>query len=307
MTTKKSDMSCGLLFAVATYNRQISKHFSCMIPHVGRHAWQYMANLYDPNGNKHVMYGNVVTEEEYNQSMNELQSGVMTYQLHQFVRYRLQAAFWFNKHDIVVELMQLDDYHNFGMDKHFPSCYYNMYVYGLCAMSCTSVAMVNTPQRSKLKKQAKKFLKKIKDYVKKGNPNVQTHESLIEADLASLDGNQHLAKKNYEVAILLAGRWGHLNDHALSYERHADHCLRFGNTEEAAYNYKRALELYREWGAFAKAEQLESEHSKLVNPVQEVVLKDLQNIPIQTSAVAATITLEDMSCNSDMSDRSSTG
>lgn len=108
--------------------------------------------------------------------------------------------------------------------------------------------------------------------------NVQTHESLIEAELASVKGDSHLAKKNYEVAILLAGRWGHLNDQALSYERHADHCFRLGCNEEAAYNYKRALELYREWGCDAKVELLESEHSDLVNPVTEVVLGNIEDV-----------------------------
>ena len=270
--------------------------------HYSRHNWQFILNLQDPQANKHIMHGAVVSEEEYLEHYNASKGGPTTYEQHQLARFRLQAAFWFNQHELVVEIMEFDNYHNFGLDDHFPSCFYNAIVYSYCALSCLSAAHKNRSQASKLKKQAKKFLKKIKEWVKKGNPNCQTHESLIEAELASLEGDAHLAKKNFEVAILLAGRWGHLNDHALSYQRHGDHCLRVGNNDEAAYNYKRALELYREWGALAIVDMLESEHGDLVNPISELVLSDIGGTSKKMSATETKLTMEDLSVHSAVSD-----
>lgn len=130
-----------------------------------------MLNLHDPKGNKHLLYGSVVSEEEYNKVLKESEGGATTHEQHQFVRYRVQLAFWFNQHELVVKLMKFDDYHNYGLDKHFSGSFCNPAAYACCALSCLSVARSRPHQKSKYKQRAKKFLKKIKDWVKKGNPN----------------------------------------------------------------------------------------------------------------------------------------
>ena len=95
------------------------------------------------------------------------------------------------------------------------------------------------------------------------NPNVKHCESLIDAELADLAGDSHLAKKHYEVAIHLAGRRGFTNDEALAHERFGEHALHLGDLNDALYHFERAITLYQEWGAHAKVLQLRSAHSSL--------------------------------------------
>jgi tetratricopeptide (TPR) repeat protein len=95
------------------------------------------------------------------------------------------------------------------------------------------------------------------------NPNVKRYESLIDAELADLAGDSHLAIKHYKTAILLAGRRGFTNDEALTHERFGEHALRLGDSNDALYHFERAIELYQEWGAHAKVVQLRSAHGGL--------------------------------------------
>jgi hypothetical protein len=67
-----------------------------------------------------------------------------------------------------------------------------------------------------------------------------------------------LAKKHYEVAILMAARRGFTNDEAMAHERFGEHALQLGDSNDAFYHFERAIALYQEWGAHAKVVQLRS-------------------------------------------------
>ena len=165
----------------------------------------------------------------------------------------------------------MDDYkyYEYSIEKQstgangIPSLYFH------CALSCISVARANR-SKADYKNKAKKFLKRIKTWTKKGNPNTQHMEELIEAELASGDANKSVATKHYEVAVLLAGRWGLVNDRALAHERFGDHCMRQGDEENAKYHYSSALGLCKEWGAHAVAEKLNAQWLGLLVPVADV-------------------------------------
>jgi hypothetical protein len=64
------------------------------------------------------------------------------------------------------------------------------------------------------------------------------------------------ALKNYEVAVLLAGRRGLVNLQALCNERFADYLVICNDINEASYRFNEAIRLYEEWGAWKKVEQL---------------------------------------------------
>jgi len=142
-------------------------------------------------------------------------------------------------------------------------------LYFHCALACISVYRLS-PNKKHLKR-AKRFCRKIRIWVKKGNPNVQHCESLIVAELASLNGKSPMAtKRHYEVAILLAGRWGLTCDQALAHERFGDYARRLGDENDARYHYSHALRLYRAWGAIAKVAQLQSCVAALLMPIEQV-------------------------------------
>ena len=98
------------------------------------------------------------------------------------------------------------------------------------------------------------------------NPNIRHYESLIDAELADLAGDSRLAKKHYEVAIVVAGRRGFTNDEALAHERFGEHALHLGDLNDASYHFERAIALYQEWGAHARVLQLRSAHNSLLLP-----------------------------------------
>ena len=61
----------------------------------------------------------------------------------------------------------------------------------------------------------------------------------------------------FEQAILLSGRRGLTHLQALSNERLAIYMEEIGDDVEALYRYEQAIQLYSEWGAKAKVEQLQ--------------------------------------------------
>ena len=103
--------------------------------------------------------------------------------------------------------------------------------------------------------------------MEKGNPNVGHCKSLLEAELAALNGRKHLAKKHYEVAAMLAGRGGFVRDAALANERYGEFLLEdLPDQEEAAFRFQEAIKLYLEWEAQAKAELLSAKYGYLWSP-----------------------------------------
>ena len=212
---------------------------------------QLVMNLTDPKGNRHILQGDAMDEIE-------LERGLESFDTHsrfQLNRFRIYAAFWFKEYKLVVKIMEDLAFHEFSFEKVFPGSNGIATLYFHCALSCISVARMEKKQ-AKQSKRAKSFLQRIKTWTKKGNPNTQHYESLIESELASNSRDPYSANKRYEVAILLAGRWGFINDHARAHERFADHWRRLGNDIEARYHYNLAIGLYTEWGAHAVVETL---------------------------------------------------
>lgn len=248
------------------YCRQMKKYNQEMILMSTKMILQVAANLADKTSKRHILQGEFMDEQQLSK---ELEGGKEhLHSRNQLNRYKTLVAFWFNEHEVVVELMEDAQYHNFSIKQATPCAAGISPLYFRCALSCISVARKS--KQRKHRKRATQFLKKIKNWVKKGNPNLQHCESLIEAELASLSGDPQAAKKHFEVAILLAGRWGLTNDHALAHERFGDYALRIGDENDARYHYSLALSLYGEWGAASKFEQLQSSIRNLVLPIGEI-------------------------------------
>ena len=100
----------------------------------------------------------------------------------------------------------------------------------------------------------------MKSWIRNGCVNCEHCAPLVEAEMASLDGNNQTAKKHYEQAIIAGGRRGFIHDHALANECFGAFFLRESDENEAAYHLRQAHALYSEWGALAKAKQLERKY-----------------------------------------------
>jgi histidine kinase len=82
----------------------------------------------------------------------------------------------------------------------------------------------------------------------------------------ALNGKTHEAKVKYEVAILISGRRGLIQDRALAHERFGEYYLELEDQNEANYQMHKAVELYEEWGALAKCRQLRQKYSESFRP-----------------------------------------
>jgi hypothetical protein len=104
------------------------------------------------------------------------------------------------------------------------------------------------------------------------NPNVTHYDSLLDAELASLRGEEFDARKHYDAAILFAGRRGITQDRALGHELYGDHLARMGPEyqQDAEYQIGEALMLYEEWGAHAKAKLVRESHRLHLAPPGEI-------------------------------------
>lgn len=105
--------------------------------------------------------------------------------------------------------------------------------------------------------QAKASHAYITEVVKKGNPNMVNFVSLLDAERATLKGRTAVAKKCYEKAISQAARRGCVNYQAVANERFGDYMAECSDNNEAEYRWKHAKDLFAEWGAIVKVEQIE--------------------------------------------------
>jgi hypothetical protein len=102
------------------------------------------------------------------------------------------------------------------------------------------------------------------------NPNVIHFNSLLEAELAAMQGKQFVAKEKYEVAILMSGRRGLLHDTAVAHERFSGYYLELGDTENASYHMNMAVKGYEEWGALAKVNHVKEKYPEYFRPPTEI-------------------------------------
>jgi tetratricopeptide (TPR) repeat protein len=234
-----------------TFLRQSDKFNQTRISWSIAMVTQCVQNLLESRSKKHILQGDYMDEFEFEKKTDPKDNHTLL----QLNRYRVYTAFWLREYQHVVKIMENFGFHNFSIEKAIPATYGIPPLYFYCALACISVARENRAQ-GRQRSRTKKFFGRIKCITRKGDPNTKHYESLIEAELLSDAKNPQKANKSYETAILLAGRWGFTNDHALAHERYGEHCRRHGDLSEAKYHYDKAINLYVEWGAHAVADDL---------------------------------------------------
>lgn len=125
-------------------------------------------------------------------------------------------------------------------------------------------AMARTTNKRIYTKHAKKVHKTIKSWVRKGNPNVNHYDLLMDAEYAALKGRLDAADRYYRDAIVSATRRGHIHESAFATERYGEYLLNEGDdSEEAKHQIAKAARRYDEWGARRKATLLREKHQDL--------------------------------------------
>lgn len=98
------------------------------------------------------------------------------------------------------------------------------------------------------------------------NPNVVHYDAMFDGEFDAIAGRHYTAASHFEVGVLFAGRSGLTQDFALAHERFGEYLARRGPdyVQDAEHHLKEAIKLYTEWGALAKARQVQNEHRDLL-------------------------------------------
>ncbi|MFD2368812.1 AAA family ATPase [Brevibacillus sp. GCM10020057] len=118
--------------------------------------------------------------------------------------------------------------------------------------------------RRKFEKKIKKNLKQMKRWADHCAENFQHRYLLMQAEWMRVNGNAQAATAYYEQAISSAKKNGFLQNEALGYELAARHFLHLGMNTIARVYMSEAHLAYMEWGAIAKAKQLEVRYPVLL-------------------------------------------
>ena len=139
---------------------------------------------------------------------------------------------------------------------------YRAFYYGMAALKAACEPAKNGRKRSrrKLLSIGRNQIKILKNFAKHCSANNQAQVLLLEAELETAHGRFGRAMSKYQESQDYASKLsGFLDVQALAAERHFCALQRSGyDNAEATRLLKSSINLYEEWGAFAKASQMES-------------------------------------------------
>ena len=134
-------------------------------------------------------------------------------------------------------------------------------------------------------KAASKPIATIRRWLEQGNPNVKHYKSLLDAEFSAAKGKVSVARKRYEVAVVLAAKNGFLHDAALASERYGRYLFEASKDvesssldhDEATFRIKQAVKYYSDWGA-----QVRSPNSRMSTQTCGQYQLRYQHIPRKT-------------------------
>eukprot|EP00980_Cylindrotheca_fusiformis_P027138 scaffold19016_cov147-Cylindrotheca_fusiformis.AAC.2 len=119
-------------------------------------------------------------------------------------------------------------------------------------ISLHAAAAANNNKKAAYKKYAKRMLSTVKEYHKRGNPNVLHHYLGLEAETHVLSGGRlsyATAKARYKTAIDYASRKGLIQDAAILAERYGIFLqTRMGQNEAGSEQLLKSKQWFQEWG-----------------------------------------------------------
>lgn len=147
-----------------------------------------------------------------------------------------------------------------GFDFGTPSSGFLMWVHSLSELARCRPYENNSKALTSVKAMQARF----KPWAESAPMNYLHKWQMVEAERLRVAGKYKQAEEFYERAIKGARDNGFLNDEALSHELAGKFYLSVGKEINARMHLEQAHAKYEEWGAFAKALQLEAVHSALL-------------------------------------------
>lgn len=156
--------------------------------------------------------------------------------------------------------------------------FYSFYIHSANYPKLTGLKKIRTWMR------LKKELNKIKKLAQHCPVNFSHHQSLMEAEIASHQGNCGLAAKLYNQAIKRARSNEYIRYEALANELTAKFYVRQGLENIAKLYFHEARYCYQKWGVNGKIKQLEDAYPALLPPLRSLTnYRDLTTTTTTTS------------------------
>lgn len=139
------------------------------------------------------------------------------------------------------------------------------FYHALCLLAC--YAGMDKKQQSAARHQVGQLLKKLKIWARHAPMNYLHKWQLVQAEFKRMQGRSRDAAEWYDLAITSAREHGYVNEEALANELAARFYLATGKFMYARMYMTEAHARYRQWGASAKAAQLEKVYPRLLSAV----------------------------------------
>ena len=211
---------------------------------------QYAMNLMGDCENPVVLTGTAMDQEELLATQNPFLVCNIRFQ-------RMWLAVYFEEYSLAWEMAECSrDMSEIMIGRHVN--WRSALFEGLAAFS-----LARKSHQKIWKRRAHRVYNRVKKWEKSGNVNCRHILCIFEAEKAAVEGKHDLARRAYRRAISTAAKMGFLNDGALFNERAGIYLLEFGDADSHywAKNYlEDALNLYSEWEAWGKAEQLRKKY-----------------------------------------------
>ncbi|MEK4191253.1 AAA family ATPase [Paenibacillus sp. FSL L8-0494] len=144
----------------------------------------------------------------------------------------------------------------------------------------------NAEEQRTYRAKMRKCLKKMKNLAMRCPGNYQHKYLLMKAELTRLSRDPRQAEALYEQSIETARVHGHIHDLAMAAECYGKYGLRHGKMHLARIYMTEAYEAYLQWGAKAKAADLEQQHRHLLHIKREPGLDRVDSLSVVMSAQA---------------------
>lgn len=162
-----------------------------------------------------------------------------------------------------------------GFDYGTPSSGFLMWVHSLAALA---LCRPGSDAAEQTLRQAKVMQRRFKPWADHAPMNYRHKWLLIEAECQRVAGKPARAARLYEAAITQARDYAFLNDEALSHELAGKFYLAQGSEINARMHLEQAHARYEDWGASAKAHQLEELYPVLLGRLHPQRRGDMQSL-----------------------------
>ncbi|HTH44139.1 MAG TPA: AAA family ATPase [Oxalicibacterium sp.] len=162
-----------------------------------------------------------------------------------------------------------------GFDYGTPSSGFLMWVHSLAALA---LCRPGSDAADQTLRKTRAMQRRFKPWAKHAPMNYRHKWLLIEAEYQRVAGKPKRAALLYEAALTQARDYAFLNDEALSHELAGRFYLAQGSEVNARMHLEQAHARYEDWGASAKAHQLEELYPLLLGRLQPRRRADMQNL-----------------------------